>query len=43
MFAGMTYSKFVRLFKKALLVLRIPPGEWRIHGLRLGLAAAMMG
>ena len=42
LFAQMTYSKFVRLFKKALLVLRVPPGEWRTHSLRRGSATAMM-
>jgi integrase len=42
LFAGLTYSKFARLFKKALLVLRVPPGEWRTHSLRRGAATAMM-
>ena len=42
LFAQMTYSKFVRLFKKALLVLRVPQGEWRTHRLRRGSATAMM-
>jgi integrase len=42
MFAGMTYNKFARLFKKALVVLRVPAGEWRTHSLRRGAATALM-
>ena len=42
LFADMTYSKYVRLFKKALLVLRVPQGEWRTHSLRRRSATAMM-
>ena len=42
LFADMTYSKFVRLFKKALLVLRVPQGKWTTHCLRRGSATAMM-
>ena len=42
MFAGITYSKFVRIFKKALAILQVPPGEWRTHSLRRGSATAMM-